>query len=331
MALSSLAASTGAADTSLPATPHVAKRAAGKKAQFCTMKGCMSGIEMIAHIPATPAELLADGAFTVCHQGWCMNGTFAPPQAAGSGIYGCSRTTNIGPGPFCYMLAEGAGSVLSLFFHAPGNGTAADKFIDGDRVEMRVKVGGKSVLDHVRRLKYWDNYPNGKLCGPPCRAATVELWPGATTTNKVCPSEKCTPFVRFERTIPMTADAAGTTIVTACRNDDCRTTRITLWDWEDGHGVTRGNEDGTFDDGADHFGPTLEYRSTGKGSCVLAVKFRGDTRLFKSGERYRVDWRVESSGKILMKSDRIVNDYDETHSGGRECTPVACKSKTFRL
>jgi hypothetical protein len=74
----------------------------------------------------------------------------------------------------------------------------------------------------------------------------------------------------------------------------------------------------------------IEYGPTTKGTYQLRVTFRGDTRLFKRGDHYSVDWRAQATGKILMKSEQTVTDYDESYPGGRNCTPVACKQKTFR-
>jgi hypothetical protein len=89
-------------------------------------------------------------------------------------------------------------------------------------------VRGKTVLDHVRYVRYEDRYPNGNECPRHCRNAIIEIWPNSPT-GKSCGSAQCAPYVRFERTVPMTEDTSGTTTVTACRNGECRRGSLPLW------------------------------------------------------------------------------------------------------
>ena len=38
---------------------------------------------------------------------------------------------------------------------------------------------------------------------------------------------------------------------------------------------------------------------------------------------------VELTGKVLLKVEKVVKAYDESHVGGEACSPVACRTKTF--
>ena len=61
---------------------------------------------------------------------------------------------------------------------------ASGNYADGDRVALRVRAHGKTVLDVVRYVKYGDFYPNGKACPPSCRSAGVEIWPNSPPTAR---------------------------------------------------------------------------------------------------------------------------------------------------
>jgi hypothetical protein len=317
------------ADISVPAAkaPAPPPPQQGRSAMHaCTAVGCTSSVSIHAHLDASPEALAAAGTFTACLQEECWDGTVTRPAPGRSRGYRCASEK---PGPlqaFCDVEAEGSGATLELTLGAFEQRT----FRDGDRVSLRVRVAGKKILDHVRYVKYADNHPNGRDCPGYCQNATVEIWP-SSPSGKTCASARCEPYVRFERTVPMTEQGAGMTTVTACRNGTCRTSRLQLWRWQDGHGepVRAGNA-GVGDD-IDRYSPMVDFGPNGQGGYDLRVTFRGDTRDFQRGDHYSVEWRALESGQLLMKSDERVTDYEESYPGGRECTPVPCRQKTFRL
>ena len=64
----------------------------------------------------------------------------------------------------------------------------------------------------------------------------------------------------------------------------------------------------------------------------LGVTFRGDARSFQRGDRFTMEVRAEKSGNVLVKRDETVTSYDESYpGGGRDCTPVVCRQKTFEV
>ena len=177
------------------------RRAAGarcdaryKITSACTVMGCQSALGVIAHLPVPLAQLIAGGSFEVCHRTTCVSGTFDRwPSRYSQARFPCVQS---GLGA-CLVQSEGAGAALLLSFYPEADAT--ESFADGDRVELHVEVGGKSVLDHVRFVKYDDEYPNGTVCSPHCRGARVEIWPNSPS-GQTCASEHCDSFVRFEGT-----------------------------------------------------------------------------------------------------------------------------------
>jgi hypothetical protein len=75
----------------------------------------------------------------------------------------------------------------------------------------------------------------------------------------------------------------------------------------------------------------IEYGPRRDGTFRLRLTFRGDTRLFVPGEHFTIDWRADATGSELMKVGQTVQQYDESYPGGRDCTPVACRTKAFAL
>jgi hypothetical protein len=301
-------------------------------AHECTLIDCLSGVNIIAHLDASPSELVA-GSFTACHQDWCWNGSVKRVLGADSTKYICNSQERGELVATCSVEAEGKGARMWLRLASPKS-VASGSYADGDRVALRLRAHGKTVLDFVRYVEYDDFYPNGKACPPGCRGAAVEIWPNSPS-GKTCSSSACDPYVRFERNVAMTEDTSGMTTLKACKNGHCWTSDLRLWDWGHGHEVPIANGQSSLG-GADSFSPLVEYgpeRSGGymlRGSYTLRVTFRGDTRLLKRGDHYSVDWRARATGRILMKSNQTITHYDESYPGGRECTPVACKRKTFQ-
>jgi hypothetical protein len=333
LALSWLAAIAGCAHTRSPAA--AATRAATTAAVTspapaawhlkvaCTVMGCGSSLSILAHLPVSLARLLDGGSFTACHRTTCASGTFdRRPRDSAPWVFPC---VSRGPGDGG-VQSEGSGAALWYSF-APEAGTIAS-FVDGDRIELHIKVDGKRVLDHVRFVKYEDEYPNGMACRPHCRGARVEIWPNSPS-GQTCGSERCESYVRFEGTALMTEDAAAGTVVTACHNEDCRTSRIELWKWEYGRpaiglpGIAVVGE-------PDPYSPLLEYGPDYHHGYSLRVTFRDGTGSFKRGDHFSVEWRAQDSERLLMKREQTVDEYDELYPGGRLCVPVACKQKTFR-
>ena len=127
----------------------------------------------------------------------------------------------------------------------------------------------------------------------------------------------------------MTEDAAAGTVVTACHNSDCRTSHLELWQWKDGRPAI-GFPGSSLVGELDRYGPLLEYGPDYHHGYSLRVTFRDGAGSFKRGDQFSVDWHVPDSGRVLMKVEQTVDDYDEVYPGGRQCMPVPCKQRTFR-
>ena len=287
-----------------------------------TLVGCQSALGVIAHLPVSLAQLIARGSFKVCHRTTCVSGTFdRAPSRYSAADFPCVQS---GLGA-CLLRAEGSGAALWLSLYPEAD--AIESFVDGDRIELHVQVDGKSVLDHVRFVKYDDDHPNGMGCPGHCRGARVEIWPNSPS-GQTCASERCESYVKFEGTALMTEDAAAGTVVTTCHNEDCRTSHVELWKWKYGRpeigfpGIAVVGE-------GDPYGPTLEYAPDYHHGYSLRVTFLDGTRSFKRGDHFSIDWRAQDGGRILMKREQTVDAYDEVYPGGRMCVPVACKQKTF--
>jgi hypothetical protein len=141
----------------------------------CAAVGCGSGVHLVAHLDETPAALGARGSFRACHQTQCWEGTFIFSSAGG---WRCAPSS-LPVRSDCGLEAEGSGSTLSLWVSsdaAAGKGAAG--FVDGDRVTLRVTVGGRRVIDQFRFVNYEYDWPDGPRCPPPCRVAAAELWEG---------------------------------------------------------------------------------------------------------------------------------------------------------
>ena len=102
---------------------------------------------------------------------------------------------------------------------------------DGDTVGLRLEHDGSRIVDHTRFVRYVDMYQHQDLAPPVLvRNATVEIWP-SSDSGKTCESGECHAGVHFEKIVTMTAEGAGRTTITACRNQDCRSFKLTLWNW----------------------------------------------------------------------------------------------------
>jgi len=140
----------------------------------CTKVGCDSGITFVAHLDDSPAALGAHGSFRMCRAADCWSGTFLPPPSPGApGACGITPAPYVpSHPPRCLVREEGPGSRVELT-------QGGVHFVDGDRVSLRVVVGGRTVVDDERHVKYDQYGVNGPGCGPTCRNATVELWAGS--------------------------------------------------------------------------------------------------------------------------------------------------------
>lgn len=315
-----------AADSSRP----VARTQPGRtQVQACAAVGCTSGVKVVAHLDASRAQLFAAGAFTVCHGKRCASGTFGRPIPGRSpAVFGCVLQQPSSPLGFRWCDVDPEGSGVTMRFTLIRDD---DTYRDGDRFALRVTLDGKPVLDHVRSIgKYENQYPNGPDCGGACVSSDVEIWPDSPNSGS-CDSARCEPYVRFERRVPMTEATSGMTELTACYNGACRTGRVELWRWRDGHAVAWGAGSSAVGEGADRFGPIIDIRPDGQGGYFLRVSFRGDLRRFQRGDRFSVEWHARETGAEIMKGERTVSHYDESYPGGRACTPVACRQKTFTL
>jgi hypothetical protein len=140
----------------------------------CFLRGCHSGVSLLAHLDVSPAELIAKGAFTACLAETCWDGKVVRNALDRSENIFLCEPQKPGPfPPFCGVGAEGTGAKLQMTLGAFEQRT----FRDGDRVVLRVTVANKKVFDQVRNVKYSDYYPNGKDCDVTgCRVAGVEMW-----------------------------------------------------------------------------------------------------------------------------------------------------------
>ena len=284
----------------------------------CMGPACDPGVSLLVHLDVSRQDLLAGGSFMLCHQSECWSGKVHHQSGDSASLDVCEPSF---PGR-CIVEAEGSGVTMQFFF-AANAATQNNAFNDGDRVALRVDVRGKTVFENVRFVRY---EPQGCLG---CRVASVELWPDSPTC-KTCGSGACAPFVRFEAIVPESEETAGPAAVTACKNGSCQAARVDRWDW--GSTLPFHTGDGhSMDDFAHRFSPMIDVSPLGKRFRVR-VTFRGDARSFARGDHFTMEVHAEKSGKVLAKADQIVTDYDESYpGGGRDCTPIACRQKTFVL
>jgi hypothetical protein len=291
----------------------------------CTLVGCSSSVSFLAHLNETPETLHQRGSFHVCKGGKCWDGTFNAPAGAGvRRTWACNVPTSSSLRMRCDLVPEGAGSRLTL------DVVGDPPFADGDRVSLRVVVGEARVIDHVRTVRYHEFKPNGPRCGPTCRVANVELWPGAPS-NVSCPSAMCNPIVRFKGTLPQTREGAGHTKITACKNGECQSAEVgPFWEWSDEKNQSIPISNGGV--GVPPVGGSSVYAtaySLGGGAPYdVTVEFRGDPRTYRDGDVYSFEW-TSMTGQVLLSERRVVTAYDEDHPGGVACSPVACRSKVF--
>jgi hypothetical protein len=292
----------------------------------CAHVGCQSGVRFAVHLKEKPSAITLDGTIRVCSGAQCADGKILAP-AFGGGLATCSMSTPSGPLYVrCDVRDEWGGARLNV--HVDG---LDQTFVDGDPVSLRVVAGGRRVVDSVRRVTYSSFSPNGPRCSPTCRNADVELWPGSRS-DVTCSNEMCDPVVRFTSTLPQNRDGAGKTVLTACKNGDCKTTEVMrLWSWDDVNDEpVPESQGGAGVVGIDGSNAAIQASSGSSGGAPYNVKieFRGDPRTYKDGDVYAVEWR-SLSGTVLLSETRTVTTYDESHPGGPGCSPVTCKSKVL--
>ncbi len=293
---------------------------------FCGQVGCESTVRFIAHLREPVATLEDGAAFRVCHRDDCWDGSLQPHEEGSEG-WPCSVPSSFPLQLRCRIEEEGSGSKLTLGVVEGG------PFEDGDRVSLRVSLAGRTLIDHTRRVTYGESAPNGRACGPVCRGAGVELWPGAPT-DVSCGPETCDPAVRFASTLPVTREGAGRTRFTACRNDDCRSTTngTILFDWNDAKDepIPRSNGGvGLPSVGGARVSVREWSLSRPKTDPYhVEVEFTGDPQTYKPGDRYSVQWQ-SLGGKVLLHEERVVSAYDEWSPGGPGCSAIPCRAKDF--
>jgi hypothetical protein len=291
----------------------------------CPLVGCFSSVEFLAHLNEAPEILQKRGSFHVCKRDKCWDGTFDAPAGAGPRTHwSCSVPTSSLLRRHCDLIPEGTGSRLALEV------VENPPFADGDRISLRVVVGGVPVIDHVRTVRYHEHRPNGPRCAPTCRVAAAELWPGAPS-DVSCPSAACNAVVRFKGTLPQTREGAGHTKITACKNGECQSAEVgPFWEWSDEKNKSIPISNGAF--GVPSVGGSSVYAtavSQGGGAPYdVTVEFHGDPRTYRDGDVYSFEW-TSMTGQVLLSERRVVTTYDEDHPGGVACSPVACRSKVF--
>jgi hypothetical protein len=291
---------------------------------ICWMDGCMPGVSFAVHLDDPPATVGRRGAFHVCHGDKCWDGTFVPPRPSMPAGWACKAPRGV---LMCALSEEGSGSKLDLFL---GDLPLATRRGGAERVMLRVSVGGRTVVEQTRAVVFEAYSPDGGHCRDTCESAAVEIWPGSKS-GVTCPNVVCDPTVRFEAMLPVTREGAGTAIVTACKNRDCKSIEAPVfWRWDvfadrplplsDGE-INVVSVDGSI--------ASVVLRSTPDPAVDrVEVTFRGDARRYRAGDVYRIEWKSRD-GWVLLSEERVVTAYDETYPGGPECSPVACKAKVF--
>ena len=206
-------------------------------------------------------------------------------------------------------------------------------FVDGDRVSLRVSVDGVTRIDHARQVTYGEVTPNGRACGPICRVASVELWPGAPSDVSCGPRGTCSPAVRFDSALPIRREGAGRTRIIACRNDACDSTTdgTVLYDWDDvkNEPIPRSNGGVGFASVGGARVSIREWSQPKRARYRVDIEFIGDSRTYQPGDRYSVEWQ-SLDGTVLVHEERVVDRYDEWSPGGPGCSAEPCRAKDFR-
>ena len=297
--------------------------------ELCGLVGCDSAVSFTAHLREHVTALAGRASFRVCRRDQCWNGTLQHPRANALSTWPCSVPTSFALQLRCDFEEEGTGSKLSLSVVEGG------PFEDGDPVSLHVSLGGRTLIDHSRRVTYGEDAPNGRTCGPICRNASVELWPSAPTGVSCGPGGSCNPVVRFDSMFPVTRDGAGRTRIIACRNDACESTTdgVILYEWDDvkDEPIPRANGGAGL---ASVGGARVSIRewSLSRPSTApyhVEVQFTGDPRTYQAGDRYSVEWQ-SLSGKVLLHEERVVGRYEEWSPGGPGCSAEPCRAKDFR-
>jgi hypothetical protein len=313
-------------DAEAPATPPAPPQTRPDE-HFCSAVGCESAVSVFAHLREPVATLRRGRAsFHVCRRHQCWDGVLQP-QKEGSPAWPCSVPSSFAIQLRCQIADEGSGSKLTIAV------VDAEPFEDGDAVSLRVTLAGRTLIDHTRHVTYGEDSPNGRECGPVCRNAGVEVWPGAPS-GVTCGPQICNPAVRFESMRPVTREGAGRTRVAACRNDDCQsnTDGTILYDWDNAKDepIPRANGGAGF---ASVGGARVSIKewslSRPKTSPYhVEIEFIGDPRTYEPGDRYSVEFQ-SLDGKVLLHMERVVERYDEWVPGGPRCSAVTCRGKTF--
>ncbi len=309
-------------DPSAPAeTFSIAPDAGAPKRHVCTLRGYGDALELYAHLTEPPGELLKGGSFHLCHEAQCWDGTFVPNPTPGPWA-DCKLSSTNALHVSCGVMSDGPGAKL-VFILLEGD------FADGDHVSFRVTVGGATPIDVDRRVTYSVVTPNGPGCGE-AKVTVVDLWPGSRS-GVTCSSQACDAVVSFTSSLPQTKDGAGTTMLTACKNGDCKTSEVhPFWRWDDARNqpvllaLGYAAVDGI--DGSD-LRIRLERGETFTSPLRLTIRFEGDSRRYEDGDDYSIEWK-SMTGHVLLSEKRVVH-YDEFEPGGRGCSPVMCKRKAF--
>jgi hypothetical protein len=294
---------------------------AGARTRVCTLRGYSDALELYAHLTEPPAALVNRGSFHLCHQADCWDGTFIPPSTPGPWA-DCKLSSSNALHVSCGVGADDPGARF-VFIILDGD------FADGDHVSFRVTVNGTTPIDVDRRATYTVSTPNGPGCGE-AKGTTMELWPGSRS-GVTCSNQFCDAVVSFTSSLPQTKDGAGSTMLTACKNGDCKTSEVhPFWRWNDatdqpvllwqGYAAVDGI------DGSE-LRVRLERGETLISPLRLTIEFTGDPRRYKDGDVYSIEWK-SMRGHVLLAERRVVH-YDEFEPGGPGCSPVMCKRKVF--
>ena len=138
--------------------------------QICTAAGCGSQIKITLRNAAS--EAWKDGAYKaqfLDHRGSPIcEVEFTLPEPIRNLVWQSSPSADRSSDPECRMSVSrrSAGSVFVV---------ELDYARSGDPRRIRLISNGRMLLDRSLNFSYRVYYPNGKACGPTCRAASTEM------------------------------------------------------------------------------------------------------------------------------------------------------------
>lgn len=284
--------------------PGAAVAACGEEPTRCTQADCRDSVRVTARIPVSP-EALARAPIELCLNGRCAVGELPAPVDGGQ--------------PLSFGLS-GAGLDATGALHegGPGQSEIGLAFVamepalrDGDRYRLAISDrSGARLLDVERFTTYTTLYPNGAICGPTCRTASMNFAP-TSASGLTCTAVACRSGAVIQQRL-VAEPGSDVAEVVICRNDHCFTSGMRT------HGEGGGS--------AFLFAPLqgeLRYRLDAN-AVDVTIFVDAPNDVLADGDRYRVTFTDSRSKKQLARIDRTVT-YEDTFPNGRECDVDACK------